>query len=76
MAKSKRNMEQSFDDLQNELLEREVPLKDCIDLLQEQKRYADDVVMETNITFVAKLFNLAYTEVEDAVSGSEYWANV
>lgn len=60
---------------QQELLRKERSLQQAISCLRDRKRFASSDRMESEVAFVADLYNLTPDEVAKAMDGEEYWCN-
>lgn len=61
--------------MEQELLRKERSLQQAISCLRDRKRFASSDRMESEVAFVADLYNLTPDEVAKAMDGEEYWCN-
>ena len=70
---SKSNYEKYAEVKQQELLHKERDLQQAISCLRYRQKFASSRSLDSEIDFVADLYDLSIDEVKRAMDGEEYW---
>lgn len=70
---SKSNYEKYAEVKQQELLHKERNLQQAISCLRYRQKFASSRSLDSEIDFVADLYDLSIDEVKRAMDGEEYW---
>lgn len=70
---SKSNYEKYAETKQQELLHEERNLQEALSCLRDRQKFVSQQSIDSEIDFVAALYNLSADEVKRALLGEEYW---
>lgn len=70
---SKSNYEKYAETKQQELLHEERSLLQALGCLRYRQKFASSRSLDSEIDFVADLYDLSIDEVKRAIDGEEYW---